>query len=193
MGIHEWLSISKYKTIPCPDGTIRNVLKNPNEFMQTYAKQWKSDLETAVSTSQDVKVKNFLSNKIVNISGDLDQYNTQLRLSMQAIYYAYWSNPCPEKSYINFWNALNDINFAAEQLRLISDVLRTAASWPELYHDIKGLAQDESQDYANDVIKKISDKSPIEFENDMMSDLSLYIKSMTFVLDNLKKKSHSMK
>ncbi len=92
--------LSKSKVVKCPDGSTRNILKDPKEAFQTEFSTWDARIKAIV---------NILSNNKADVDADIKKRTesivqglTESYATMQAqycsAYLAYWSNPCSSET-----------------------------------------------------------------------------------------------
>jgi hypothetical protein len=91
--------ISKFKTIKCPDGTSRNILKDPHEAFKTEFSTWDAKVKTIINilnskTDVDAEVKK----KTEPIVQGLTETYATLQAEYCSAYLGYWSNPCSSET-----------------------------------------------------------------------------------------------
>lgn len=86
----------RYQKIECPDGTIRFVLRNPDKAFPLYAKDYKSNIDSAIQVAKklEIKLKGQYQNVISGLFAQIDESNKNVQMAIRAVYEDFITNPC---------------------------------------------------------------------------------------------------
>ena len=91
---------SKFKEVKCPDGTKRNILKDPKEAFQTEFSTWETKVKAIANILSDNKadVDAEVKKKTESIVQGLTETYATMQAQYCSAYLGYWSNPCDKET-----------------------------------------------------------------------------------------------
>lgn len=172
----------KQKPFKCPDGTIRFLYKNPDDFVKDVVNQWAVGLKISPRETGSMEFEPNVEMNPKEIRKNVDEIVEQTRLHMKALYESYSINPCNEKNYQRFQNSILKVIEIGSIIRTLKETLKQAPSLDTRYEELKRLA---NSDLKNSETVKMAQRATRYSKSEYHHSLPLEIKGL---LDMLNKK-----
>ena len=184
MGISHKLCISKYEEIDCGNNKKRWRLKNPENFLREYLNQYQ--IEAGGTLSELGGGFNFrFGRESQEFRREIDHLNQQILFYLRSLYEMYASDPCNDRNFERFQNALENVMQIGFQMRLIQDISRTGKSLPEAYDRWKYLIDKDMEGKPRKQLDDVLKHKKDEYEKSIPKEIQERINEIQKLMDKL--------
>ena len=189
----------KQKPFKCPDGTIKFLYKNPDDFVKDIVNQYMIGIKISMNETGLPEIGLNLGVSPEKIRKNVDSVVEQTRLHMKALYETYSINPCDKQNYELFVNSIFRVIEMGTMIKTLKEVIKQAKSLDERYEQLHKLADSEFDDSetmkmarraTQHLKKEYIDSIPLEISG-LLNDLNNKFDKLTDF--NGKKKSKHIK
>lgn len=130
----------KQKPFKCPDGTIKFLYKNPDDFVKDIVNEYVVGMKISMNEVGFTEIDSKFGINPKELRSKMDAIVEQTRLHMKALYETYSINPCSEKNYKLFQNSIFQVIEMGSLIRTIKETMKQADSLDERYKQLEKLA-----------------------------------------------------
>lgn len=89
--------------IKCSDGSIRLVFRNPDKAFPFYAKEFKSNVDSALKVAKvlELKLKGQQQSIISGLFAQIDESNKNVQIALNAVYISFTTSPCTKDKWLS--------------------------------------------------------------------------------------------
>jgi len=131
----------KQKPFKCPDGTIRFLYKNPDDFVKDIVNEFMVGMRLSISETGIPEIEPKLGIYPKEVRSNVDEIVEQTRLHMKALYEVYSINPCNEQNYKLFQNSIFTVIEMGSIIRTIKEIIKQTKSLDNRYKQLEKLAK----------------------------------------------------